>query len=63
MAGKTWNAGVAKSPIVGVDVVRQHRGLAVFGFSATVGTEICVCWKMCGERGIHVCPWIDEYDT
>lgn len=32
-------------------------------FSATVGTEICVCWKMCVGREMHVCPWIDEYDV
>ncbi len=67
-AGKTWYASIANSGLVqipsitggvGVDVVRQHQGL---GFSATVRTEVCVCWKMCDGRGMHVCPWIDEYD-
>lgn len=52
LAGKTWDSCFANSTLVqipdianaqeGVDMVHYHRGLGVFGFSATVRLEKCV---------------------
>lgn len=65
----TWYAGMANSgllqipDITGARVGVRHGALVLrIKFLSRSGNGN-MCWKTCGRRGMHVCPWTDEYDV